>query len=79
LAYLEAAPYILDIDLDVFHTRRAISPLDSTTFYRLIKNAVAITIATEAACVEDLWLDDDDVMTSEDLLRELMAHIDQAL
>lgn len=79
LAHLEAAPYILDIDLDAFHTRRAISPQDSATFYRLIKNAAAITIATEAECVEELWLDDDDVMGADDLLKELLAHIDHAL
>lgn len=79
LASLEAAPYILDIDLDVFHTRRAIKPEDPATFYRLIKGAKAITIATEAECVEDLWLDDDDRMTSNELLAELLALIDKAL
>lgn len=76
---LETAPYILDIDLDAFHSRRAITPQDPSTFYRLIKNAVAITIATEAECVEDLWLDDDDQMAANDLLNELLAHIDKAL
>ncbi len=45
---LGAAPYILDIDLDAFHLTQAISPRDPATFYRPIKNAVAITIATEA-------------------------------
>lgn len=79
LAHLEAAPYILDIDLDAFHTRRAISPQDCTTFYRLIKNAVAITIATEAECVEELWLDADDEMNASELLSALLAHIDRAL
>lgn len=44
LADLEAAPYILDIDLDVFHTRRSINPENPSTFYRMIKNAVAITV-----------------------------------
>lgn len=76
---LEAAPYILDIDLDAFHSRRAIAPQDPSTFYRLIKNAVAITIATEAECVEDLWLDDDDQMAANELLNELLAHIDKAM
>ncbi|MFA7350682.1 MAG: hypothetical protein WC009_07965 [Methylotenera sp.] len=76
---LEAAPYILDIDLDAFHTRRAINPEDPSTFYRLIKNAVAITIATEAECVEDEWLDDEDQMNSDDLLQELIGHINKAL
>lgn len=79
LSDLEAAPYILDIDLDVFHTRRAITPEDPSTFYRLIKNAVAITIATEAECVEEEWLDDEDRMNSGELLQELLSHINKAL
>lgn len=76
---LEATPYILDIDLDAFHTRRAINPEDPSTFYRLIKNAVAITIATEAECVEEEWLDDEDQMHSDELLQELLGHINKAL
>lgn len=79
LADLEATPYILDIDLDAFHSRRAINPEDTSTFYRLIKNAVAVTIATEAECVEDLWLDEQDQMTAAELLTEMQAHIDKAL
>lgn len=76
---LEAAPYILDIDLDAFHTRRAINPEDASTFYRLIKNAVAITIATEAECVEEEWLDDEDEMSATELLKDLLDHIDKAM
>lgn len=79
LEHLEAKPYILDIDLDAFHSRRAINPEDASTFHRLIKNAVAITIATEAECVEEEWLDDNDQMTANELLAELLAHIDKAL
>lgn len=79
LPNLEAAPYILDIDLDAFHTRRAINPEDPSTFYRLIKNAVAITIATEAECVEEEWLDDEGQMNSDELLQELFDHINKAL
>lgn len=76
---LEAAPYILDIDLDAFHTRKAIAPNDPTTFYRLIKNAVAITIATEKQCVEELWLDEEPAMSSDELLSALLDHIGRAL
>ena len=79
LPSLEAAPYILDIDLDAFHSRQAINPEDPSTFYRLIKNAVAITIATEPECVAEEWLDEDDEMTAEELLAELMRHIEAAL
>lgn len=79
LPVLEAAPYILDIDLDAFHTRRAINPENPSTFYRLIKNAVAITIATEAECVEEEWLEDEDQMNSAELLQELLGHINKAI
>jgi hypothetical protein len=79
LPNLEAAPYVLDIDLDAFHTRQAMNPKDPSTFYRLIKNAVAITIATEAECVEQEWLDNDNRMNSYELLQELLGHIDRAL
>jgi hypothetical protein len=79
LSSLEAAPYILDIDLDAFHSRRAITPGDPTTFYRLIENAVAITIATEADCVEEEWLDEQDQMAAAELLTEMLAHIAKAM
>lgn len=79
LAHLEAAPYILDIDLDVFHTRQAISPRAPSTFYRLISNAAAVTIATEAECVADEWLDDADHMSADELLEALLTHIQRAL
>ena len=79
LPNLEAAPYILDIDLDAFHSRKSITPDDPSTFHRLIKNAVAITIATEPECVEELWHDEDDRMDSDELLAELMRHIEAAL
>ena len=75
----ESAPYILDVDLDTFHTRRAINPDDPSTFYRLVRNAVAITIATEAECVAEEWLDDEDPMTSDELLKRLFCHINNAL
>lgn len=53
---LELVPYILDIDLDVFHTVGSIEPKDPASFYRLIRGSLAITIATEAECVDELWL-----------------------
>ncbi len=78
IEHLEAQPYILDIDLDVFHSRQAIEPADRTTFYRLIRNAVAITVATEAECVEDLKFDGETI-DAEFLLARLMEHIKAAL
>lgn len=78
IEHLEAQPYILDIDLDVFHSRQAIAPADPTTFYRLIRNAVAITIATEAECVEDLRFDVE-AIDAPFLLAKLIDHINEAV
>lgn len=75
--YLESQPYILDIDLDAFHSRQAIEPADPTTFYRLIRNAVAITVATEAECVEELKFDGEEI-DAEFLLASLLDHIQAA-
>jgi len=54
---VETAPYILDIDLDCFHSWRATQPDDDSTLRRLLAGALAITIATEPECVEELWLE----------------------
>lgn len=78
IAYLEAEPYILDIDLDAFHSQQAIEPADRTIFYRLIRNAVAITIATEAECVDELKFDRE-AIDANILLARLMEHIKAAV
>ncbi len=44
---VEAETYILDIELEYFRSEKAIDPADPATFYRLLRNAVAVTIATE--------------------------------
>lgn len=44
--------YILDIDLDYFHTKKALTPIKYSMFYNLIKNAEIITIAREAWFVD---------------------------
>ena len=75
--HLESQPYILDIDLDAFHSRQAIDPADRTTFYRLIRNAVAITVATEAECVEELKFDGE-AIDADFLLARLLDHIQAA-
>ena len=76
--HLEAQHYILDIDLDAFHSRQAIEPADTATFYRLIRNAVAITVATEAKCVEELKFDGEEI-DANNLLARLMSHIKVAI
>lgn len=75
--HLESQPYILDIDLDIFHSQQAIEPADPTTFYRLIRNAMAITIATEAECVEALKFDGAEI-DAPFLLAKLIDHIKEA-
>lgn len=78
IPHIEALPHILDIDLDVFHSWRSIRPAEPTTFYRLIRNAVAITVATEAECVEELKFDDEPIDAGV-LLDRLMGHIQEAI
>jgi hypothetical protein len=78
IAHLEAEPYILDIDLDTFHSQQAIEPADCTTFYRLIRNAVAITVATEAECVEEFKFDGETIDAGF-LLAGLIDHIKLAV
>lgn len=71
-------PYGLDIDLDYFHTRRAVEPGDSRFFHELIRGAEAITIATEPEFVCDLALDDE-ARDANWLLERVFEHIDNAL
>lgn len=73
-----ADPYILDIDLDYFHTQKGIAPGDTTTFYRLVQNALAVTIATEPACVRDLRLSGSKI-TGKSLLRDMLQQIETVL
>jgi hypothetical protein len=69
--------YILDIDLDCFHTKKAINPEDLTVFNYLVKNAEIITIATEEDYVELEKIDDD--INMKYLLEKLLVHIENAL
>lgn len=74
--------YILDIDLDYFHTIQSIHPKDTEVFYKLIRNASMITIATEPFYVNEwknMGHELDDNFNSEYLLNQLLCHIEQAL
>ena len=75
---IEALPYILDIDLDVFHSMKAATPDDASTFRRLIRGAVGMTIATEAEWVKEVWEDDDHEPSAERLLEIVLDHINAA-
>lgn len=76
--HIEVQPYILDIDLDAFHSRQAVEPADRTTFYRLIRDAVAVTVATEAECVDELKFDGE-AIDADFLLARLVEHIKAAI
>lgn len=78
IPHLEAQPYILDIDLDAFHSQKAIKPAAPETLYRLIRNAEAITIATEAECVEELKFDDEPI-NADMLFDQILRHIEMAV
>jgi hypothetical protein len=71
-------PYVLDIDLDVFHTRRSVAPADSSLFHELIRGATAITIAKEPGCVVSLQLEGEG-LSANWLLDRVLDHIRQAL
>ncbi|WP_343668596.1 UPF0489 family protein [Paraburkholderia heleia] len=75
---VEAEPYILDIDLDYFHSEKAIEPDDPATFYRLVQNAVAVTIATEPDYVKDCRIEGSKV-TGKSLLARLKQHIEATM
>lgn len=70
-------PYILDIDLDYFHTCKSILPEDATAFYEIIKGAGLITIATERGFIDE-WRELDNNLNVEFLLAQLCAHIKAA-
>jgi hypothetical protein len=71
---IEKQSYILDIDLDYFHTRKAVKPNAIEVFSRLVRNASAITIALEPSCVENLSIEGEN-LSSEYLLEKIMGHI----
>jgi hypothetical protein len=78
IANIEEPPYILDIDLDFFHTTKALNPDDPSVFYRLIRNSQAVTVAVEAECTQSLWLDSEPPRT-DDMLLTLYQHIGVAM
>ena len=70
--------YILDIDLDYFHTIKSIHPDNCAFFYELIRNSEIITIALERECVE-ICKEVTENFDSDDLLNWLIEHIEAAL
>lgn len=72
------APFILDIDLDYFNTRKAVQPADHLVLHELIRRAKIITIAREPSCVKTCQRRGEG-LTSEWLEEELKRHIRDAL
>jgi hypothetical protein len=71
-------PFILDLDLDYFNTRKSVAPADPSTFYDLIRRAEIITVARESSCVELCSLDGEE-LNSQFLESAVMTHIEAAL
>lgn len=78
LPNIESLPYILDIDLDAFHSIKAVNPDDASTFHRLIRGALAITIATEPKWVKEVWEDEHNEPSADQLLTAVLGHIEAA-
>jgi len=69
--------FILDIDLDCFHTKKAINAIDMSVFNYLVNNAEIVTVATEEYYVE-LEKKDNDISKNY-LLEKLLLHIENAI
>jgi hypothetical protein len=74
---LRAKPFILDIDLDTFHTYQSLSPKDPSLFHELISGASAITIAIEREWTSALWLEQS-AAPIDDMLGSLYRHIEKS-
>jgi hypothetical protein len=71
--------YVLDIDLDYFHTTKSIQPNDASIFHKLIHGAGAITIAKELGWVANWRNEYDSTLDSQYILQQLLDHIQTAL
>ncbi|MCP3967731.1 MAG: hypothetical protein GY750_00215 [Lentisphaerae bacterium] len=69
--------FILDIDLDYFHTTQSINPKNCEIFYKLIQDCEIITISREDTWVNLLRLEGE-MITSDSLQEALLKHIDKA-
>ncbi len=71
----DASPYILDIDLDTFSTRRGLTPADATIFHALIRGAHLITLAREPEYVNES-MDDHD---ADEIEAAVLRHVATAM
>lgn len=70
--------YVLDIDLDYFRTTCSLSPKDPCAFYKLIRAAELITIATEPKFVAYNAIPKNS-LDPETMLQQLKEHIRKAM
>jgi hypothetical protein len=68
-------PYVLDIDLDAFSTRKSLDPADASVFHALIAGAHSVTIAREPEYVNES-LDDHD---ADEIEAAVVCHIRRAM
>lgn len=74
---LPGYPFILDIDLDYFMTKKSIHPDDASFFYMMIKKSQLVAIAKEPDFVMRHRIEND--IDSDYLLNELLLHIEKAM
>lgn len=76
--------FILDIDLDYFHSERSLSPNDCSTFHNLIRRAGIITIARETKFVgaENFEIEAEGISveapSADEALKAIIEHIREA-
>lgn len=74
---LPECPFILDIDLDYFTTKKSIQPDDAAFFYMLVRKSQFVSIAKEPDFVIRHRIEDD--LDSVYLLDKLLQHIETAM
>lgn len=67
---LEEEHYILDIDIDLFKSRRSLQPENKGVFLSMVQHAAGITIAKESEWVQRLCFDEG--FGSAEMLEELL-------
>ena len=70
--------YILDIDLDYFKTCNSILPDDNSFFKNLIRNSIGISIAKESTFVKQWKEENDNNLSVDFLLENLLKLIDES-
>ena len=75
---LPLGDFVLDLDLDYFHTAASLRPVDPSLFYSLIQSCRAVTVARETSYVESGWHPHGTYPGDDVLLSALKEHIRKA-